>query len=102
MSAGESNKIFVTSGNHAGASLETDRWVCNPIGSLLRSVEPFSQEKKAGETVPIKVAGTFSRPSYGWICVRRQQRKQAPLGAPTSTLPANLVPSTLDSEIRAV
>jgi hypothetical protein len=65
MSAGESNKVFVISGNHAGASLETDRWVCNPMGFLLRSVEPFSQKKRAGKTVSIEVGGAFSHPSYG-------------------------------------
>jgi hypothetical protein len=32
---------------------------------LLKSVEPFLKKKSAGEIVPIKIAGTFSHPSYG-------------------------------------
>jgi hypothetical protein len=32
---------------------------------LLRFVEPFLKKKNAGEIVPIKIAGTFSHPSYG-------------------------------------
>ncbi|MFI5097353.1 MAG: hypothetical protein ACHQT6_05195 [Candidatus Acidiferrales bacterium] len=32
---------------------------------LLKFVEPFLKQKKAGEIVPIKIGGTFGHPSYG-------------------------------------
>jgi hypothetical protein len=32
---------------------------------VLKSVEPFLKKKNAGESVPIKIGGTFSQPSYG-------------------------------------
>jgi hypothetical protein len=32
---------------------------------LLKFVEPFLKQKKAGEIVPIKIGGTFDHPSYG-------------------------------------
>jgi hypothetical protein len=32
---------------------------------LLKVAEPFLKKKNAGEIVPIKIDGTFSKPSYG-------------------------------------
>jgi hypothetical protein len=55
---------------------------------LLKMMEPFFKKRKKGEILPVRISGTYEKPSFGLDLKNKKAQQVAPPHSPTASAPA--------------